>query len=479
MVIHKRELPYSWGCEEGILIKPLLKVDLEEWLSGACEKIQSWVKGQEAQFHKNGYILLPDHQTGKIDHIIWIQDALYDNPLLAWADLAQKLPPHRYKFLDSFHIPFLGALGWGLTSYKYQPHKITSNQNEQPILILPDHIDRKKLEAHLESIFMVRDLINMTAEELNPATFPNLIEKIIKPFNGVSGYKKISGKTLQKEYPAIHMVGKGGRDEPCLVHFRWRPKTAGKTPLKTVALVGKGVTFDTGGLNIKPDKAMLFMKKDMGGAACILGLAHLIMSMELPVELQIYLPIVENSVSDRAMRPLDITMTRSGKTIEIGHTDAEGRVILADALYAACEGNPDLIIDCATLTGAARVALGTDLPGLFSNNSQIAQEIVKIGQDSMDPLWHMPLYQPYFKELATPRADINNSPSGAYGGAITAALFLEYFINSYHEKMNKPVVPWVHVDMMAYNLKSTPGKPEGGEAMAIRALYEFLKVFVS
>jgi leucyl aminopeptidase len=233
-----------------------------------------------------------------------------------------------------------------------------------------------------------------------------------------------------------------------------------------VTLVGKGVIFDSGGLDLKPAASMKLMKKDMGGAALVLGVAHVVMSLALPIRLRVIVPAVENSIGPNAMRPLDVLRTRKGLTVEVGNTDAEGRLILSDALTAADEEAPDLLVDAATLTGAARIALGTALPALFSNHEATAEQILAAGIATRDPLWRLPLHQPYAKQLESPIADLNNVTNDSYAGAITAALFLERFVS--------PGTPWAHIDTMAWNLESRPGRPAGGEAFTLRALVEML-----
>ena len=274
----------------------------------------------------------------------------------------------------------------------------------------------------------------------------------------------VSGKDLlKKNFPAIYEVGKASDDLPRLIELEWGQK---KNP--HIVLVGKGVTFDTGGLDIKPSSNMRLMKKDMGGAAHVLGLANLIMAQKLPVRLTMLIPSVENAISGNAYRPSDIIKTRKGLTVEVGNTDAEGRLVLADALTYADEMKPDLIIDMATLTGAARVALGLDLPVMFANNDKLAAGLEKAGEKVKDPLWRLPLWEGYRKDIESNIADLCNISNSVYGGAITAALFLERFIES--DKRS-----WAHFDLMAYNIKTRPGRPEGGEAMAFRAVYAFLE----
>jgi leucyl aminopeptidase len=270
---------------------------------------------------------------------------------------------------------------------------------------------------------------------------------------------------LSQNYPMDYAVGKAHAIPPRLIDLRWGEPTAPK-----VTLVGKGVCFDTGGLDIKSAAGMKLMKKDMGGAAQVLGLAQFIMALKVPVCLRVLIPAVENSIAGNAMRPLDILTSRKGVTVEVGNTDAEGRLVLADALWEACSEDPQLLIDCATLTGAARIAVGSELPAFFCNDEAMAEALQQAGTAVDDPLWQLPLYQPYRTMLDSPIADLNNISNSSYGGAITAALFLQEFV--------KPGVPWIHLDFMAYNLRSLPGRPEGGEAMGMRALLELIRQHV-
>jgi leucyl aminopeptidase len=267
---------------------------------------------------------------------------------------------------------------------------------------------------------------------------------------------------LTKKFPAIHAVGRASDREPRLVKLEW-----GDAHHPLLALCGKGVCFDTGGLNLKPATGMALMKKDMGGAAHVLALARLIMQAQLPVRLLVLVPAVENSVSGNAYRPGDVIATRKGLSVEIGNTDAEGRVVLADALAYACEHEPDLVIDFATLTGAARTAMGTDLPPVFSSDIAIANQIVAAGDLEEDPLWAFPLYQPYKELLKSQIADLNNMAKTPFGGCITAALFLQHFVNAQTD--------WVHIDTFGWNQTARPGRPIGGEALGLRAVFHYLK----
>jgi leucyl aminopeptidase len=273
----------------------------------------------------------------------------------------------------------------------------------------------------------------------------------------------ISGSDLlKKNYPTIHAVGRASSRPPCLIDLRWGPKNAPK-----VTLVGKGVCFDTGGLDLKPAANMLQMKKDMGGAAVVLGLASALMSAKAPIRLRVLIPAVENSVSANAIRPLDIVRTRSGKTVEIGNTDAEGRLILCDALAEADSESPSLLVDCATLTGAARVALGPEVQALFCNDDALADAILRASVDVADPIWRLPIWKPYRKWIDSKVADFNNVADGPFAGSIIGALYLAEFV--------RESTPWAHLDIMASNTRARPGRPEGGEATGMRALYRMIR----
>jgi leucyl aminopeptidase len=292
-----------------------------------------------------------------------------------------------------------------------------------------------------------------------PADLAKVTENLAKHYNGQ--VKQITGEQLLTEnYPTIHAVGRASVHTPCLIDLTW-----GDTNNPQVTLVGKGVCFDSGGLDIKPAAGMRNMKKDMGGAAHVLGLAQLIMANKLPINLRVLIPAVENAVSSNALRPGDVVTTRKGLTVEIHNTDAEGRLVLCDALAEAENDEPELIIDFATLTGAMRVALGTELPGFFANNDEVAADITAAGLTNSDPVWRMPLHKPYEDLFKSTIADMTNCPAQPFGGAISAALYLQRFI----EKTD-----WVHFDIMAFNIRHLPGRPLGGEAFGIRAVYEYL-----
>jgi len=291
---------------------------------------------------------------------------------------------------------------------------------------------------------------------MGPAELAEAAERVGKA-HGASVKVIVGDRLLDENYPAVHAVGRASVRAPRLIDLRW-----GRTGPK-ITLCGKGVCFDSGGLDIKSSANMKLMKKDMGGAAHMLGLAQMVMAAQLPVRLRLLIPAVENSISGNAYRPLDVVRTRKGLSVEIGNTDAEGRVILSDALTEADRESPDLLIDCATLTGAARVALGPEPPALFSNHDASAESLIRHGQAERDPVWRLPLFKPYRRGLDSKVADLNNIWDSPFAGAITAALFLQEFVS--------PTTPWLHLDIMGWNTTSRPGRPEGGEAMGLRALY--------
>jgi leucyl aminopeptidase len=327
-------------------------------------------------------------------------------------------------------------------------------------LLLDEDIDAQ-VRSLCAAQNLVRDLVNTPTEHMGPSELADAVTREADRFGASTSFVK-GDELLTSNFPAVHAVGRASSRAPRLLELTWGDESA-----PVLALVGKGVCFDTGGLDLKSAAGMLLMKKDMGGAAHALALASLVMEQRLPVCLKLLIPAVENSVSGNAYRPGDVVPTRKGLSVEIGNTDAEGRVVLADALAYACEQSPDLVIDFATLTGAARIALGADLPPLFSNHDEVAAGIQSAGEEVEDPLWTMPLYQPYRKQIESPVADLNNTGKSPYGGCITAALFLEHFV--------EPEIPWVHIDTFAWNQSNRPGRPQGGEALGLRAVYRYLQ----
>jgi leucyl aminopeptidase len=382
-----------------------------------------------------------------------------------WAKFAAALPCGHFHFEEEI-LDDAVILGWALAHYRFT--QLRHNKKKAKIATLHIHNEEhiKKAIIQAEAIYLGRDLINMPANILTPSALAEHAHALSKQFG--ASYKVIEGEALIEEnYPLIHAVGQAAKDAPRLIDMRWGES---KNPL--VILVGKGVCFDTGGLGLKPAKAMEIMQKDMGGAAHVLALAHMIMASDLPVCLHVLIPAVENSVSASAMRPGDIYPSRKGPTVEIGHTDAEGRLILADALYEASCRKPDFLIDFATLTGAARVATGPALPNLFSSNEEEGHQLVALSHSLDDPFWLMPLWQDYRVFLKGSFADFTNSPSFPYAGSITAALFLQEFLS---DDFIKSGACWMHVDVMAWTTKVCSGFPKGGDIQGGRAVFEFLQ----
>jgi len=377
------------------------------------------------------------------------------------AHLPMQLPAQIYSIAGKFSPPLITqmALGWALATYQFTRYKKSSK--EAATLLAPKGCDLRYVKAMATSINWARDLINTPANDMNPEALAHEAVSFAHEYD--AKVSVIKGEALLRaNYPMIYTVGKASRVPPHLVDIKFPRRNAPQ-----ITLVGKGVCFDSGGLDIKPTSNMKLMKKDMAGVAIMLALAKTIIETKVPVQLRLLLPIVENAVGGNAMRPLDIVPTRKGITVEIGNTDAEGRLILCDALYEADQEKPDLLIDCTTLTGAARTALGTEVPAFFTPDDRLANDVMKASGAVSDPLWRLPLWKDYRRFLDTSAADLSNDPDSSYGGAITAALYLQEFVSK--------TFSWLHLDMMAWNLRDKPGRPIGGEAMALRALYALIK----
>ena len=384
-----------------------------------------------------------------------------DEDIWSWGGAATALPAGKYRIDSDLSTAAANraALGWTLGSYAFTRYK----QSERPTrnLVWPKGADRTYVAVAASATDLVRDLINTPAADMGPADLAQAAEELAREF-GADFAVTVGDELLERNYPAIHAVGRAAAVAPRLIDMRW-----GDAGDPAITLVGKGVCFDTGGLDLKGSRAMALMKKDMGGAATVLGLARMIMATGLRVRLRVLVPAVENSVSGNAMRPRDILNTRKGLTVEIGNTDAEGRLVLADALTEAMADKPDLLLDFATLTGAARTAVGTGIAALFSPDDDLAEALYRNGVAEDDPLWRMPLWKPYRRMIDSKVADINNVGDSPYAGAITAALFLAEFVDE--------GISWAHFDIMAWNPAASPGRPEGGEAMAMRAAYATIK----
>ena len=385
----------------------------------------------------------------------------YDHNAFLPGLLPGVLPAGTYRFANAPHDVRLGALAFALGSYRFTRYR--KSKDKAVRLVLPDGLDGDDLTRIAEGMTLARDLINTPANNMGPAELEEAARALAKQHG--AKFRSIVGSNLLKQnFPLIHAVGRAAEPSraPRLVELRW-----GKAGDPKVTLVGKGVCFDTGGLDLKPESAMLIMKKDMGGAATVLACAHMIMGAGLNVSLRVLIPAVENSVAGDAFRPLDIYPSRKGLNVEIGNTDAEGRLILADALALADEETPDLLVDMGTLTGAARVALGPELPPYYTDDETLAAEVARHAAAENDPLWRLPLWQRYDQNIDSKVADVNNVAAGGMAGSIICALFLKRFVSAARS--------WLHFDIYAWTPSPKPGRPEGGECQAARALYALLK----
>jgi leucyl aminopeptidase len=437
------------------------------WFAGAgnLAAVTSKIGGHAAAFAKAagfdgkpGQHLLMPGGGGKLAAVLFGLEAADDptkNPFLP-ARLCGLLPAGTYRFANAPHDARLGALAFALGTYEFARYRKAGSKTLR--LRPPAGVDAAELSAILEGVTLTRDLINTPSNDMGPAELDAAARKLAKTHR--AKVTTITGSKLQKNFPLVHAVGAGSARPPRLIDLSW-----GNPRHPKVTLVGKGVCFDTGGLDIKNDAGMLNMKKDMGGAATALALAHMIMARKLPLRLRVIIPAVENSISGESFRPRDVYRSRKGITVEIGNTDAEGRLVLADALALADEEKPELLIDFATLTGAARVALGPDLPPFFTDDDKLAADLMRHGATENDPVWRLPLWRPYEAMLESKVADTNNV-GGSHGGAITAALFMRKFVTQ--------AKAWLHLDIFAWTPSAKPGRPEGGECMSARALYAML-----
>jgi len=437
------------------LVTPL---SLSKWEKAQGPTIANWFKSCGFTGKPGTHALIPGHD-GQLSRVV----ASVQAPLSLWdlAALPALLPEGTYVLegVKNAEDETKLALGWLLGAYRYNLHKKV--QPAKATLCVSKKINLKTIEDKAEAINATRTLITMPAEDLGPAELAAAVVAVAKK-HGAKVSQIVGDQLLKKNYPAIHAVGRGSHREPRLIDLTWGNP---KHPL--VTLVGKGVCFDTGGLDLKPTAAMYLMRKDMGGAAVTLGLADLIMRRKLKIRLRVLIAAVENAVDAKAFRPSDVITMRNGLTVEVGNTDAEGRLVLADMLSEACTDKPELLIDFSTLTGAARSAIGTDIAALLSTDDAFARQLTTLGQKEEDYIWQLPLHDPYNKMLDSQFADLTSSPNSPYAGAIVAGLFLKRFVTE--------GTKWAHFDFMAWNLTTKPGRPEGGEAMTLRAVYAFLE----
>jgi leucyl aminopeptidase len=429
----------------------------ETWLALQSDAARTAIKAQKFDGNANDIAILPGDKPGDWSVVAGVSDAA---ALGVWhlAKAAESLPEGTYRLAD--YDAGDAMLGWILGQYRYQEYLSEPKLVGPRVLLVREPARIPLAELQAAATALVRDLVNRPAGDLGPNALEAEARCIAKSHK--ADVTITAGEALETGYPLIHAVGKAAAREhaPRLIELEW-----GDPRHPRIAIVGKGITFDTGGLDIKPATGMRLMKKDMGGAAHALALAELIMAAHLPVRLHMLVAAAENSIAGNAMRPGDIIKSRKGISVEIDNTDAEGRLVLADALTKAIQDEAALIIDFATLTGAARVALGPDLPAMFSNDDSVANGILEAAKAASDPLWRMPLWAPYMEMLDSDIADTSNS-GGAFAGAVTAALFLQKFVPD--------DVPWVHLDTFAWRPTSKPGRPKGGEALGLRAVFRYL-----
>ncbi len=405
------------------------------------------------------HLLLPGPEGGLMGVLFGLENAEEKSKdLLRPGALPALLPAGTYRFANAPHEARLAALAFALGSYRFARYR-KAEDKEIGLELFPG-LDGADLNRMTEAVGLARDLINTPANDMGPAEL-EAAARAVATRHGATFRAIVGADLLTQNFPLIHAVGRAADQAPRLLDIGW-----GDPAHPKVTLIGKGVCFDTGGLDIKPESGMLNMKKDMGGAATVLALAHMLMDRGAKLRLRVLLPVVENAISGAAFRPRDIYRSRKGITVEIGNTDAEGRLILADALALADEEAPELIVDMATLTGAARVALGTEVVPFYTDDDALAAELARSAQAESDPLWRLPLWRPYDQMLDSKVADVNNVSSGGFAGSITAALFLRRFVSA--------AKAWLHCDIYAWNQTTKPGRPEGAECQAARALYHLL-----
>ena len=425
--------------------------------AGLTPARRAWAEANGFSGQRGRLLALPGDDGALGGHLFGLGEA-ETRPALVLGLAGAALGEGRYRLEGNYGDPTLAAIGFRLGAYRYDRYR---SSKPAPELEPPADADGAEIDRLVSAAALARDLINTPPNDLGPDAFEAQI-RAFAAARGMSVAVTAGDELLDANFPMIHAVGRASAQAPRLLDLAW-----GRADDPKVTLVGKGVTFDTGGLDIKPASGMLLMKKDMGGAANVLGLAHAIVSAKLRVRLRVLVPVVENAISGAAFRPGDVLKSRKGLTVEIGNTDAEGRLILADALALADEESPELLIDMATLTGAARVALGPELPPLYTDDDTLAQDLMAAGLAADDPLWRMPLWSPYDSMLSSRVADVNNAASGGFAGSVTAALFLRRFVEH--------AGAWAHLDIFGWAPEARAGRSQGGTDQGIRAVYGVLK----
>jgi len=455
-------MPSIFATDPNATVIPITFTTKSTW-----EAIRAALPAPAAQFATaNAYTGKPGAYLALPNADGWISQVLFgledegarSRDLFRPGALPGLLPAGTYRFANMPHDARLAALAFALGTYRFGRYRKAEVPDVR--LVPPDGVDTADITRMADAAMMARDLINMPSNDMGPAELQFAAQQLANRYD--ARFSCIAGDELvTQNFPLIHAVGMASTRSPRLIDFSWGDPSHPK-----VTLVGKGVCFDTGGLDLKPSSGMLIMKKDMGGAANVLALAQMVMDAKLKVRLRVLIPAVENAVAGNAFRPLDIFKSRKGITVEIGNTDAEGRLILADALALADEEKPELLVDFGTLTGAARTALGPDLPPFYTNDERLAADVARLARQENDPLWRMPLWPAYDSWLDSKVANITNAPSGAFAGSIVCALFLQRFVEA--------AKSWLHVDMYGWTPSAKPGRPEGGECQAARAIYKLL-----
>jgi len=446
------------NAKDAVPLHAIAESGLRNFLARCGRREAAFLKAAGFAAKADDLRLVPD-ATGKIAFAVLGLGGTRD--ALAPALFCERLPQgvYRYATLPEWLAPSLAATAWMLGAYRFGRYRAKAKPS--PRLVLPPGVDGAELGRIAEAVFLARDLINTPANDMGPGELAAAARGVAKRF-GASFSEIVGEALLKKNYPLIHAVGQGSARAPRLIDLRW-----GKSGAPKVTLVGKGVVFDTGGYDLKTSAGMLTMKKDMGGAAVSLAIACMAMAAKLDIRLRVLIPAVENSVSGTAYRPSDVFPSRKGLSVEIGNTDAEGRLVLADALTEADSEAPDLLIDIATLTGAARMATGMELPPFFTDDETLAADLMRASAEVADPLWRLPLWRGYEETLSSTVADLTNAPDYGYAGAITAALFLNRFVTK--------AKVWAHFDIAAWTDRPRAGRRRGAEATAARAIYALLK----
>ena len=445
---------------KSIPIFPIQTSEFKAWLKKQSEAVRSWVQANKFVANSADFCLVPNQKTGALGTVLLgTHDA---DDFWAFAALPKKLPAGQYRpeLKGSPEQLERVAIAWGLGSYAFTKYKTSEPVTAK--LSIPGGCDVNYIENIVKAINFGRDLINTPNHDFGPEELSRVARDLAKKHK--AKVVEIIGEQLcGKNFPAVYAVGKGSKRQPRLIEINWKQNKR----FPNITLIGKGVCFDSGGWNLKPPPFMRHMKEDMAGAAYVLTLARVIMELKLPVNLQVIIPAIENLLADVSYKPGDIVTMRNGKKVEIHDTDAEGRLILADALVYACEEKTDLVLDFASLTGSARVALGTEINAMFTNDDKLAVDLSALASEEHDQLWRLPMYEPYWETLHSNIADFCNCSDVRYGGSITAALFLKRFV--------KKDVKWVHFDIAAWNYKTRPGHPEGGAVYCIPTLFRLIK----